>query len=363
MTSPNHRAAGARLSRDRSLASPCPGEARTPANGLRSKFAGIAIAACGLLLGNVPAHALTIVPTFGSSVSAANQAVINNSLSFYEHAFADPITVNIGFNVATGASYAGQSQSSTWYAPYQRNVGLSYTGLMQSDASTYGNTIEQTAYDNLSYGNSARNVVSTTANFRALGCTSSSCAGQLALDGSSGGNLDGIVSLNSSYVNATVIQHEINEVLGIGGSGSVLNTMYANGLTSAPSYPGIGTYINPLDLFRYSAAYTASLTTDGSATAYFSIDGGVTNIVAFNQNSSGDYGDWASGSSCNVQNWQVCSSSLSLDLSSPEVTALQAIGYDAVAPVPAPASILLFASGLFGIGAAGQRRRRLIGER
>ena len=50
-------------------------------------------------------------------------------------------------------------------------------------------------------------------------------------------------------------------------------------------------------------------------------------------------------------------------MSAPELAALQAIGYDAVAPVPAPASILLFASGLFGIAAAGRRRRESTGKR
>ena len=56
--------------------------------------------------------------------------------------------------------------------------------------------------------------------------------------------------------------------------------------------------IEPLDLFRYGAAGVRSFTTSAAATSYFSIDGGTTNLVGFNQyspaGSVNDYGDWFS---------------------------------------------------------------------
>ena len=50
--------------------------------------------------------------------------------------------------------------------------------------------------------------------------------------------------------------------------------------------------IRPQDLFSWSSPGVRNLTMDGSR--YFSIDSGTTNIVNFNQNPAGDFGDWLS---------------------------------------------------------------------
>jgi hypothetical protein len=89
----------------------------------------------------------------------------------------------------------------------------------------------------------------------------------------------------------------------------------------------------PQDLFSWSAPSTRSLLTTG--TRYFSIDSGVTNIVGFNQNGSGDYGDWFSGtcpqSSPFVQNAFSCSGQSSdVSSTSAEGINLDVIGYDLV---------------------------------
>ena len=52
------------------------------------------------------------------------------------------------------------------------------------------------------------------------------------------------------------------------------------------------TITRPLSLFRYTS--DGSLATTGNESAYFSIDGGNTNLDAFNNASNGgDAGDWA----------------------------------------------------------------------
>src|SRR5262245_16834947 len=70
-------------------------------------------------------------------------------------------------------------------------------------------------------------------------------------------------------------EHEVDEVLGFGSSINLHDEL------------------RPQDLFSWSAAGVRNLTPSGSR--YFSIDGGNTNIVGFNQEPDGDFGDWLSG--------------------------------------------------------------------
>ncbi|OYV74932.1 MAG: hypothetical protein B7Z66_14775 [Chromatiales bacterium 21-64-14] len=124
----------------------------------------VLFAVCGLCVATGPAQALTIVPTFGSSVSASQQAAIDNAIGFYQQSFTDPISVNIDFSVASGVTYAGKSESTFGVYSYR-----AYSNALASDAATNGNSIEQTAYNNLPYGNTAGYIAATSSNLRALG--------------------------------------------------------------------------------------------------------------------------------------------------------------------------------------------------
>src|SRR4029077_18864070 len=132
------------------------------------------------------------------------------------------------------------------------------------------------------------NVLPSGAGGRAIGLNTPTA---MFADGhvGAGGPYDGIVTLNSSqsfkftrpagagfFDALRTTEHEIDEVMGLGSA--------------------IGAFSDyrPQDLFSWSAPGTRSFSTSGSR--YFSINSGTTNIVGFNQNASGDFGDWLSGS-------------------------------------------------------------------
>src|SRR5262249_32982149 len=119
-------------------------------------------------------------------------------------------------------------------------------------------------------------------------------------------------------------EHEMDEVIGLG---SYLNIS------------GDGD-LQPQDLFSWSSA--GNRNTSSSGTRFFSINGGVTNIVNFNQGPTGDFGDWLSAecpqSHPYVQNAFSCTGQFSdVTATSPEGINLDVIGYDLVIPsTPTP---------------------------
>jgi hypothetical protein len=144
-----------------------------------------------------------------------------------------------------------------------------------------------------------------------------------------GGPYDGIVTLNSAqpfqFTRPTgpsnhdaqrAVEHEMDEVIGLG---SFLNLS--------------GSDLRPQDLFSWSSPGVRNLTSSG--TRYFSINGGSTNIINFNQNSTRDFGDWLSEPCPQthpyVQNSSGCAGQSSdIAATSPEGINLDVIGYDVV---------------------------------
>jgi hypothetical protein len=108
-----------------------------------------------------------------------------------------------------------------------------------------------------------------------------------------------------------------------------------------------------LDLYRYSAQGVPSFSTSSGASSYLSVDGGATDIVGFNQTSTGDFGDFSTNN--NVQSaFSNPGTVATYDSSSPEYAMMESIGYDGV--VPEPASMAVFATGPAGLRAVRRRR-------
>src|SRR5437773_7262836 len=236
---------------------------------------------------------LIIHATFDSSItgnpnSAAIEATINAAIAIYESLFTDLITAEIRFRYSTTQPNgdplpAGSiAQSNFVYYPVPWNT---YIDALRADSRTGNDNIA-----NASLPGSAlsTNILPSSAAGRSVGLGTPPA---MFADGTvgSGGPYDGIVTLNSSspyqftrppigsnYDAQRSFEHEMDEVIGLG---SHLNIS--------------GDDLRPQDLFSWSSIGYRN--TSSSGTRYFSINGGVTNIVNFNQDPQGDFGDWLSG--------------------------------------------------------------------
>jgi len=261
---------------------------------------------------------LVIIPVWDVSITsdpkaAAIMNTINNAIQIFQTKYRDPITVTIKFQEMGG----GLGMSSTFFAQ------LSYAGFYNALAADSKTTNDVIALANVPGGSSnpvdgSSSILVTTANCRALGINVSP----------SGGQPDSTISLNMNLVNITrtgidptkydlqaVVSHEIDEALGS-----------SSGLPS-------GSFPHPVDLFRYSSPGVRNYTTAGDS-AFFSIDGGNTLLVQYNQNSGGDYGDWWSFGSHTPRVQDAVGTPGATPNLGVELTVLDAVGYDLAPPAP-----------------------------
>ncbi|PYK32556.1 MAG: hypothetical protein DME58_05440 [Verrucomicrobia bacterium] len=278
-----------------------------------------------------PTTGLTIHATFDSSIannpnSAAIQAMISRAISFHESLFTDPITIQIRFRYSTttpdGMTLPMGTLAQTDFVVYQIRWG-SYISALRADATSSNDTQANASLPSTAL---SPNVQPASAAGRAVGLNTRPA---MFADGSvgQGGPYDAIVTLNSAapyqfsrppaagnFDAQRSTEHEVDEAIGLGSR-----------------LGGNGSDVRPQDLFSWSSPGHRSISRSG--TRYFSINGGVTNIVNFNQDSHGDFGDWLSGACPQthpyVQNAFGCAGQDSdISATSPEGINLDVIGYD-----------------------------------
>ncbi|MGC1888327.1 MAG: NF038122 family metalloprotease [Stellaceae bacterium] len=318
-----------------------------------------------------PADALVITPDFESSITgsvgaAQIEGAIDTAIGTIDGLYSpNNVSITVNFSYTPGAPGNLLSTSEEFYG-YSYSA---YTNALKADAAANpSNTNLATAVANLSKGNDSNGASGMAIAYaQALlladyGLAPPSFVADASININSNQLFDFTRPVPSSEFDAIGgLEHELDEVLGGGGAGSTLNEIL-NNCTTNPTNFFCGKF-GPTDLYRYSAPGTPSFTTSGTATSYLSIDGGLTDIVDLNQNSGGDYGDFAppgTGAGQLIQNaFNSTGQDEAYTTSSPEFLMEEAIGWDSTAEVVVsePGTLALLGSSLLGLTALRRRRR------
>lgn len=262
------------------------------------------------------ATGLTIVPNFDNSITgdpraADIMATINAAIAVYQKNYSDPVTVAITFQNVKGGLGASQTNF----------INVNYADYRAALAAHATTAIDNTALAHLP--NAANNPVNGDAGIT----LATSLARALGFNGDPGaGQPDSTVSLNVTDMNITAgvtdqskyslfatVSHEIDEALGFGSQ--------LDSGTSGPVYPE--------DLYRYDNAGNRSFTRSANASSFFSVDG-TTLLAQFNQDKTGDFGDWFSAGGQTPQVQDAFGTPGDTEVLGVELQVLDAIGWTRV---------------------------------
>jgi hypothetical protein len=309
-------------------------------------------AQAGLVLSAVYEDAATAAAHGNQVIDSASRAIIDSALAEYSTLFSDNFSFRINIvGVATGLGYSSQFAFHTGYS--------SFRSALVGDAKT---SDDATAIANSAPGSNplgGGNILLTRAQSIALGLgdpnAGSTAFGAADIFGTIGLNMD-LMNLRGSafdpakYDLYAVLQHEANEFFGTSS-----NAPNSFGDSSAP------TRFRAIDLMRFASpgtlAYASSMC-DAGQTAYFSIDGGATNLGGFNTDCGADTGDLDSATprtqnAYGTPGLQIDSmSATGVELMMLDVTGLDRI--PRVVPEPGGLALALTALGIAG----GLARRR-----
>ena len=244
------------------------------------------------------------------NISYTNQAglptgfttAVQAACNFFDRMFTNNITLNITFNFAAISGGLAQSQSTYFSGESYSAVTSAMKANATGVAALAGEVIPAT--DPFGAGGTL-NV--NTAECKALGIQSySGSDGTVTLGSSFNWNYSSTGSpVAGQYSAVGALEHEISEVMGrsCGSDGSLSQT--------------------PLSLFRYSSAGVVD-TSSSYANAYFSLNGGVTNLAQMGESGS-DLADW--GSSVSGDAFGYASAGVAENVSQTDIKELEALGY------------------------------------
>ena len=308
-----------------------------------------------------PSSGLVINVTYGTGanlVPAAAQTAFNSIISTYESIFTGTnVTVNLDVNFGN----TGLGESETFYSSF--SYASWRTAMSNNATANSANTYNVAAAASLPVSDpllggsdhGSGNVDLNTANARGLGL-SANVALDSTLTFSNTSNTFEYTGVPASnlYDFMDVATHELDEALGVNSSLTGLNDNSA-----IPSNTDFGGE----DYFRYSAVATRSITTSPSAVAYFSYNGGTTNVAQFNQeNNDGDRNDWVyADNTCPpqapgpyIQDAIGCPDEAVAvgQAGSPEIIVLSSLGFNAATAGSTPQMITFNAPGNVTFGVA-----------
>lgn len=285
---------------------------------------GLVLGLTAVTAGPAQANA-TIHPIFDSSITSLSnastvEAAFNTVANDFAQSINNPVTINVGVSWGSVDGYtlpnnAVGASVDNLYGYFTYAQVKSY--LVAAANSNPSDTALASAIKFLpaSAPSGVSQYVIPSSEAKALGLIAggqSSNDGYIGFAGSTSNYTfsptKGIAS--GTYDFEAVAAHELDEVLG-----------RISGLTStSPSYR------TPFDLFRYSAQGAISLAYNSSA--YFSINGGQTDLGNFNNSSSGgDRADWLTlSNSTDIQDAFV-STGQRLNLTAGDLTGLDVIGW------------------------------------
>ncbi|HEY2051504.1 MAG TPA: NF038122 family metalloprotease [Caulobacteraceae bacterium] len=322
-------------------------------------------AAAALALGG-PAHALTIVPVFTSSVTSLSnaktiEASFDAAAKVLETDLKAPVrvTVDVDWGNLDGTALLSGNVSESLASVYDGYTYAKVKSYLKTAAATNPrDSVLVAAANSLPTTDPIplNSFQITSADAKALGLlppTMTNIDGYVGFSKSVKYDF-GTTAVSGEYDFEALALHELSEILGRG-----------SGLTSARP-----TRATIMDLFRYARSGVHSFSY--TASSYFSLNGGATNLGVFNEASGYDRGDWVTTAANDVQDAVAYAGKLPA-LSSVDLEVLNALGWDATTNpdgwpttlstvtgaaaggVPEPATWTL---ALIGVGLLGARLRR-----